>query len=270
MWYSSNKWGCLLYSDCALQTVNKVVNGLIEKLIKVRGWIPANLHVTSSGDLLVVMSDEAKLHNKVVSIEKQTIQFKEDGKPLYSREYKIKYITENRNLDICVADRSAGAVVVVSQVGNSDSVTPAISPSQRRNSLFLVASQQTLKVRFWQQTVAVTVSTFWIRMDSFCVTLITWCSMILTVCVSMNLTCCMLPSTTLEISRSSDIISERQINSWCSPWLMRKINWIRVIGSVHRFLSDWFNMLFLALICMLCNENYLKPWLIFKCSLLWF
>lgn len=93
------------------------MNGLIEKLIKVRGWIPANLHVTSSGDLLVVMSDEAKLHNKVVSIEKQTIQFKEDGKPLYSREYKIKYITENRKLDICVADRSAGAVVVVSQVG---------------------------------------------------------------------------------------------------------------------------------------------------------
>ena len=36
---------------------------------------------------------------------------------MYSGNNKIKYITENRNLDICVADLGAGDVVVVNQAG---------------------------------------------------------------------------------------------------------------------------------------------------------
>lgn len=113
--------GCLLYSDWELRTVNKVVNGQIEEIITLRGWIPGFLCVMSSGDLLVMMSDDDKTQNKVVrysgSVEKQTIQYKENGKPLYSGDYKVKYIAENRNLDICVADRAAGAVVVVRHAG---------------------------------------------------------------------------------------------------------------------------------------------------------
>nr|XP_034307653.1 uncharacterized protein LOC105334086 isoform X1 [Crassostrea gigas] len=113
--------GCLLYTDGELRTVNKVVKGQIEEIITLQGWIPNFVCVTSSGDLLVMMCDEDKPQYKVVrysgSVEKQTIQFEENGKPVYSEEYKIKYIAENRNLDICVADRAAGAVVVVSQAG---------------------------------------------------------------------------------------------------------------------------------------------------------
>ncbi|XP_052679375.1 uncharacterized protein LOC128160139 [Crassostrea angulata] len=113
--------GCLLFSDYKLRTVNKVVNGQIKEIITLQGWIPLYLCVTSSDDLLVVMWDEDKPQYKVVrysgSVEKQTIQYDKDGKPLYSEAYKIKFIAENRNLNICVADRAAGAVVVVSQAG---------------------------------------------------------------------------------------------------------------------------------------------------------
>uniref|UniRef100_A0A8W8LT58 Tripartite motif-containing protein 2 n=1 Tax=Magallana gigas TaxID=29159 RepID=A0A8W8LT58_MAGGI len=51
------------------------------------------------------------------SSEKQTIQFDDEGKPLYTGNSNTKYIVENRNHDICVADCAAGAVVVVNQDG---------------------------------------------------------------------------------------------------------------------------------------------------------
>ncbi|XP_062578771.1 uncharacterized protein LOC134240725 [Saccostrea cucullata] len=117
--------GDLLYSDGITRTVNKVKNGHTEEMIKLWGWVPIQFCVNSSGDLLVTMhsddDDDDKTQSKVVrysgSTEKQTIQFDEDGKPLYSGNYHIKYISENRNLDICVADSIAGAVVVVNQAG---------------------------------------------------------------------------------------------------------------------------------------------------------
>ena len=52
------------------------------------------------------------------STVKQTMQFDDKGQPLYSGNGIIKRISENRNLGICVADFTAGAVVVVNQTGN--------------------------------------------------------------------------------------------------------------------------------------------------------
>ncbi|XP_065930025.1 uncharacterized protein [Magallana gigas] len=113
--------GNLLIGDWKSRTVNKVNNGQTEELIRLRGWWPSNLCVTSNGDLLVIMVSDAKTQSKAVrysgSTEKQTIQFDDKGKPLYSGNAHIKYIIENRNHDICVADYEAGAVVVVNQNG---------------------------------------------------------------------------------------------------------------------------------------------------------
>lgn len=117
--------GCLLFTDWNVNTVNRSKNGKIEEIVRLKGWIPLNLFVTPSEDILVTMCNDANDQCKVVrysvgyflTTEKQTIQFEESGKPLYSGEYKIKYITENRNLNICVADLAANAVVVVDQAG---------------------------------------------------------------------------------------------------------------------------------------------------------
>lgn len=51
-------------------------------------------------------------------MKKQTIQFDQKCNPLYSGKKNMKYIVENRNNDICLADFDAGAVVVVNQAGN--------------------------------------------------------------------------------------------------------------------------------------------------------
>ncbi|XP_078339252.1 uncharacterized protein LOC144617505 [Crassostrea virginica] len=113
--------GALLYSDWKTSTVYKVKNYQTEEIIKLQGWRPCNLCVTSSGDLLVTMYSNDRTQSKVVrysgSTVKQTIQFDDKGQPLYSGNNTIKYISENRNLDICVADCGAGAVVVVNQAG---------------------------------------------------------------------------------------------------------------------------------------------------------
>ncbi|XP_052677738.1 uncharacterized protein LOC128158819 [Crassostrea angulata] len=113
--------GDILFSDVRVKTVYKVKNERAEELIRLKGWAPRNLCVTSTGDLLVTMYSDDATQSKVVRYsgftEKQTIQFDDEGKPLYSGNAHLKYITENRNHDICVADYKAGAVVVVNEAG---------------------------------------------------------------------------------------------------------------------------------------------------------
>eukprot|EP00105_Crassostrea_gigas_P012853 XP_011428995.1 PREDICTED: uncharacterized protein LOC105329443 [Crassostrea gigas] len=113
--------GDLVYCDFKLNNLNIMKDEKIEEIIRIQGWSPKTLCVTSSGDFLVSIHNNDKTQSKVVrysgSTEKQTIQFDGEGDPLYSGIDKIKYITENRNHDICVADSEAGAVVVVNQDG---------------------------------------------------------------------------------------------------------------------------------------------------------
>lgn len=115
------KSGDLIYTDYNDRSVNIVKNTQIRTLFKVRGWKPRGICCTSTDDLLVVLVSHDNKPAKVVRYsgtkEKQSIQFSDKGQQLYSSSPCIKYITESKNLDICVADNDAGTIVVVNKGG---------------------------------------------------------------------------------------------------------------------------------------------------------
>ena len=50
--------GALLYFDWKTSRVYKLKDEQTEEIIRLQGWIPTNLCITSSGELLVIMRSE--------------------------------------------------------------------------------------------------------------------------------------------------------------------------------------------------------------------
>ncbi|XP_065928729.1 tripartite motif-containing protein 2-like [Magallana gigas] len=115
--------GDLVYTEETNRNrIDIVKNKEIQTVITLQGWKPCGVCSTFSGDILVAMNNaDWETPSKVVrysgSTEIQSIQYNENGKALFSSNSCTKYISENRNLHICVSDFGARAVVVVNQVG---------------------------------------------------------------------------------------------------------------------------------------------------------
>lgn len=113
--------GDLVYADYNDLSISIVQNEKIREVIKLRGWRPRNVCSTLYGEFLVFMDSENDRQSRIVRYcgtnEKQSIGLNDKGQPLYSYGPSFKYMSENKNLDICVADWGASAVVVVNYAG---------------------------------------------------------------------------------------------------------------------------------------------------------
>lgn len=114
--------GDLVYADFFDNSINIIRNEQIGLLVRLQGWRPLNLCSTSAGDLLVSMVSEDRNQAKVVRCsrgeETQNIQWDHQGEALYSRYPTYKFLSENKNLDVCVADWKTGNIVVVNAAGH--------------------------------------------------------------------------------------------------------------------------------------------------------
>ena len=112
-----------VYTDYKDNSINLVTDEQVQQLVKLQGWKPYGICCSSSDDLLVIMDSDDREETKVVrysgTMEKQCIQWESQGQPLFPSGpiFNFKYLCENRNLDICVADNFNGAIVVVNAIG---------------------------------------------------------------------------------------------------------------------------------------------------------
>lgn len=114
--------GDLIYGIKLENTVFKLTKDKAQVLINLHDWKLLSLCITAFGELLVCMTDERKYRCRVVRFNQdpeimQIIQYDHRGESLYTSGMLSKYIEENKNGDICLADCDAAGVIVTDRAG---------------------------------------------------------------------------------------------------------------------------------------------------------
>nr|XP_022300891.1 uncharacterized protein LOC111109096 [Crassostrea virginica] len=113
------------YGDINIMEHYNLQGKLLRSVHTKSGNWPGDIAVTRSGDLMYADYLDSSINlvsgTQIQTLirlrgQKQGIQWDDQGKPLYT-SYGTKLLSENRNLDICVADSDAGTAVVVSGAG---------------------------------------------------------------------------------------------------------------------------------------------------------
>ena len=110
--------GNLMYADYLENSINLVSGAQIQTLITLREWKPIGLCITFSGDLLVSMinfENTTVVRRYFASTQEQGVY--ENDQSFYTSEGYIQYLSENRNLDVCMVNQAAGEIVVVDEAG---------------------------------------------------------------------------------------------------------------------------------------------------------
>lgn len=114
--------GDLIYGIKLENTIFILKQEKAEVLINLNDWKLLSFCITAFGEILVCQVDKKRYRCRVVrfnqdSEERQIIQFGHQGKSLYTPGMLDKFIQENLNGDICLADCDAGAVIVTDRTG---------------------------------------------------------------------------------------------------------------------------------------------------------
>lgn len=114
--------GDLIYGIKLENTIFILKQEKAEVLINLNDWKLLSFCITAFGEILVCQVDKKRYRCRVVrfnqdSEERQIIQFDHQGKSLYTPGMLDKFIQENLNGDICLADCDAGAVIVTDRTG---------------------------------------------------------------------------------------------------------------------------------------------------------
>lgn len=113
--------GRIVYTDHFRKKILKYKNRQVKTVLLFRKWSPSGICYTSSGDLLVGLSNadysEKKIRRYYGKKIRQVIQFDQKGRALFTPGDLAIFVKENKNTNICVVDCQAKVLLVLNKSG---------------------------------------------------------------------------------------------------------------------------------------------------------
>lgn len=113
--------GRIVYSDHFRKRILKYKKRKVKTVLRFRKWRPSGICYTSSGELLVGLSNADYTEKKIRKYDgrkiRKVIQFDQKGRALFTPGDLAIFVKENQNTDICVVDCQAKVLLVLNTFG---------------------------------------------------------------------------------------------------------------------------------------------------------